>query len=102
NAQQTPKSKSTEPISGILLSGPPGCGKGTVGNAIGKFPGIVHCSSGDMIRSAMSQREARDGSWDLVANGALIDDRILWELFDSFLLSLANAQPTEDSQPPVI
>lgn len=73
--------------SGILLFGPPGCGKGTVGKAIGKLPGFVHCSSGGVIRSAMSEKGARGERWTAVAKGALIDDGDLWELFDSYLAS---------------
>jgi adenylate kinase len=88
--------------SGILFFGPPGCGKGTVGNAIRKLPGFIHCSSGDIIRSAMSKEGSRRDSWSAMANGALIDDGVLWELFDSFLSSLKNSEQAETPPPLVI
>src|SRR4051812_6877562 len=75
-------------LSAIILFGPPGSGKGTVGEAIGKLPGVVHCSSGDLIRSAMSEDGARGDRWAAVAKGSLIDNQSLWHLFDSFLSSL--------------
>ena len=74
--------------SGILLFGPPGSGKGTIGKAIGKLPGFVHCSSGDMIRSAMSEKGARGERWAAIANGELVADGDLWTLIDSYLSSL--------------
>src|SRR5262249_3241256 len=88
--------------SGVLLFGPPGCGKGTVGKAIGKLPGFVHCSSGDVIRSAMSKQGAQGDCWSAMAKGALIDDGVLWELFDSFLSSRTNPDRPDAPLPLVI
>jgi adenylate kinase len=89
-------------LCGILLFGPPGYGKGTVGKTIGKLAGFVHCSSGDLIRSAISKNGARGDSWSTTARGALIDDGVLWELFDSFLLSLKNEEQADGPLPLVI
>ena len=68
----------------VLLFGPPGCGKGTVGKALGRIPGFTHCSSGDVIRAAMS-RSGDDARWKAIAAGGLISDGDLWELFDLYL-----------------
>ena len=76
--------------SSILLFGPPGCGKGTVGKALGELPRFVHCSSGDLIRSAMSEKGGHGKRWSAVANGGLLADEDLWELFDAYLSSVAS------------
>jgi fructose-1,6-bisphosphatase II len=91
-SRPAPPSKMRPLPSGILLFGPPGCGKGTVGKAIGKLPGFVHCSSGDIIRYAMSERGARSNRWARMAKGALIEDHDLWELFDSNISSIAGGE----------
>jgi adenylate kinase len=91
-----------QPLCGILLFGPPGCGKGTAGKAIGNLSGFVHCSSGDLIRAATTEKESQGASWSALARGALIDDGVLWELFDSYLLSLKNEEWTNSPLPLVI
>jgi adenylate kinase len=96
----TPAEK--QPFPGILLFGPAGCGKGTLGEAIGKLPGVVHCSSGDLIRSAMSESGGCGDRWAAVAKGSLIDDGSLWRLFDSFLASLISNQRPDAPLPLVV
>ena len=102
NGHQTQAPAKKQPPSGILLFGPPGCGKGTVGKAIGKLPGFVHCSSGDVIRSAMSEKEAHCDCWSAVAKGVLINNGVLWRLFDSFLSSLTDSERADAPLPIVI
>jgi len=40
----------TQPYHGIVLFGPPGCGKGTQGEKLGALPGYFHFSTGEMFR----------------------------------------------------
>jgi adenylate kinase len=84
SANRWGKSRGIRP-SGILLIGAPGSGKGTIGKALGNLPGFLHCSSGDAIRSAMSEKGARGERWDAVARGGLIADEDLWSLFDAYI-----------------
>ena len=35
----------------VLIFGPPGAGKGTWGQILGRIPGFLHFASGDMFRS---------------------------------------------------
>jgi adenylate kinase family enzyme len=50
----------------------------------------------------MSEKRARDDCWSGMAKGALIDDGVLWELFDSFLSSLTNSERADAPLPLVI
>jgi fructose-1,6-bisphosphatase II len=79
------ESEEVAKLPGILLIGPPGCGKGTIGKALGSLPGFIHCSSGDVIRAAMSEKGARGERWAPVVNGGLISDDDMWELFDHYI-----------------
>lgn len=72
-------------LQGVLLFGPPGSGKGTIGKALGRLPGFLHCSSGDVIRAAMSEKGARGERWAPVADGGLLSDADLWQLLDDYL-----------------
>jgi len=102
NGHQAQAPVKKQPPSGVLLFGPPGCGKGTVGKAIAKLPGFVHCSSGDVIRSAISEKGSQGDCWSAVAKGALIDNGVLWRLFDSFLSSLTTSKQADSPLPVVI
>jgi fructose-1,6-bisphosphatase II len=88
--------------SGILLFGPPGCGKGTVGKALGKLPGFIHCSSGDVIRSAMSEKGALGDRLSAVAGGTFIEDSDLWALFDSYIEHVVGAENAGSQSPLLI
>jgi fructose-1,6-bisphosphatase II len=88
--------------SGILLIGPPGCGKGTVGKALGRLPGFIHCSSGDVIRSAMSQKGALGDRLSEVAGGTFIADSDLWDLFDAYIEQVVNAESSGLPTPPLL
>ena len=69
----------------ILLVGPPGCGKGTVGKALGRLPGFMHIASGDLIRAATAEKGVRGERWAAMAKGGLISDNDLWRLVDDYL-----------------
>lgn len=88
----------TAQVSGVLLFGPPGSGKGTIGKALGMLPGFKHCSSGDIIRTAAKRDRGASHRAKLVASGGLISDQDLWELFDLYLEQYANAAALGDSE----
>lgn len=75
----------TTDVSCMLLFGAPGSGKGTIGKAIASLPGFTHCSSGDMIRTALSNAAENSDQKRQLAAGQLLSDGHLWELFDEFL-----------------
>jgi adenylate kinase family enzyme len=83
-------------VPGLLLIGPPGSGKGTIGKALAMLPGFTHCSSGDIIRTATRRDGVDSRRSQLVANGGLISDEDLWELFDLYLDQYTNANDLGD------
>lgn len=62
----------------IVLFGPPGCGKGTQADFIVKDLGIVHLSTGDMLRDAV-RAKTRTGNMakKIMDSGALVSDEIV-------------------------
>ena len=67
----------------VLLIGPPGSGKGTLGHAAAtKFPNILHISLGDFVRDEMQDRNSRFGRSvaRFVERGDLIPDNIMFDI----------------------
>lgn len=62
----------------IVLLGPPGAGKGTQADCIVKKYGILHLSTGDMLRAA-AQAETAIGQQvrQTMASGALVSDQLV-------------------------
>lgn len=62
----------------IVLLGPPGAGKGTQADCIVKKYGILHLSTGDMLRAA-AQAETAIGQQvkHTMASGALVSDQLV-------------------------
>jgi adenylate kinase len=69
----------------MLLIGPPGSGKGTIGKAIASLPGFAHCSSGDIIRTAAMREGKETDRWKQMGSGQLLGDSVIWEIFDAYL-----------------
>src|ERR1041384_5845409 len=64
----------------VLLIGPPGSGKGTLGHAAAaKLPNILHISLGDFVRDEMQDPNSRFGksASPFVHRGELIPDNIM-------------------------
>ncbi len=77
----------------LVLFGPPGAGKGTQSeNIINKY-GLVHLSTGDILRSEIARgtdlgRKAKD----IMDRGELVSDDIVIAMIDSKLDSNPNAK----------
>ena len=62
----------------VVLLGPPGAGKGTQAeNIVGKY-GVLHLSTGDMLRSAVrKQTDLGKKAKDVMARGELVPDELV-------------------------
>ena len=67
----------------LILLGPPGAGKGTQAKSIeGKY-GIVHLSTGDMLRAAIaSGSDLGNQVKNIVEQGALVSDAIIIQMIE--------------------
>lgn len=66
-----------------VLLGPPGAGKGSLAGVLKEMKGIVHISTGDMLRDEM-KRESPLGLEikDLIQKGSLVSDEIVTRLVE--------------------
>lgn len=65
----------------VILFGPPGAGKGTQAQLLAKRYGIVHLSTGDMLRQAVASGSALGQTVQkIMAAGTLVPDDITIEL----------------------
>ena len=65
----------------VILFGPPGAGKGTQAQCLEKRYGIVHLSTGEMLRQAVASGSALGQSVQkIMAAGTLVPDDIMIEL----------------------
>ncbi len=83
----------------ILLFGPPGCGKGTQGRALGTLPGFFHCACGDVFRALDPQTEQGRTFLEYADQGRLVPDEITLQLWLAYLNNCVATQsfnPTTD------
>jgi len=65
----------------ILLFGPPGAGKGTLGRAMGSIPGFYHCACGDVFRRINPQSRLGKVFIEYSSRGELVPDDVTIELW---------------------
>ena len=66
-----------EPLQ-VVVAGPPGCGKGTVCTRVSAELGLVHVSTGDLLRAEVAAgSELGAAVEDVMARGELVDDALL-------------------------
>lgn len=75
-----------------IFLGAPGAGKGTLGEIFCKKTGVIHISTGQLLRDEMSAgTELGKTVKELIASGALVSDEIVTAMVDS-RLSKSDAQ----------
>ncbi len=60
----------------VLLFGPPGCGKGTQGKALGSIPGFYHCSCGEVFRRLDANSDIGKVFMEYSSRGELVPDEV--------------------------
>jgi adenylate kinase len=60
----------------VLLIGPPGAGKGTQGELLGKIPGFFHHSSGDVFRNLSPETPEGKTFFEYSTKGLLVPDDV--------------------------
>ena len=64
-----------------IFIGPPGAGKGTMGDVFCEKTGVVHISTGQLLRDEMANgTELGKKVKDIIASGALVSDEIVAEM----------------------
>ena len=70
----------------IILLGPPGAGKGTLAGLIKEKSGVVHVSTGDMLREEMkSGSELGQEVKNFVESGGLVPDEVITKILENRL-----------------
>jgi adenylate kinase len=72
----------------FLLFGAPGSGKGTQGNVLGKIPGFVHISTGELFRNLQVGSTLGRLFLEYSAKGTLVPDEFTIELWHEYVDSL--------------
>lgn len=66
---------------GVMLFGPPGAGKGTVGRVLSLAGSMVHVSSGDIFRSLSPASPAGELTQQYIKKGDLVPDEVTIEVW---------------------
>jgi len=78
----------TEPFRSILLFGPPGSGKGTLGKFLSSAGNHFHLSSGDIFRSLSPESAAGQLYHAYAGKGLLLPDEVTLEIWHHFVSGL--------------
>ena len=74
-----------------LITGAPGSGKGTISSRIARDFGLVHLSSGDLLRQHVEQGSKLGvKAKDYIDKGALVPDELMLELMINEIEQLSN------------
>lgn len=80
--------KYDEPFRAILLIGPPGSGKGTLGKFLSSAGNHFHLSSGDIFRGLSLESPAGKLYHSYASKGQLLPDEVTIEIWHHFVLGL--------------
>ena len=84
----------------MLIIGAPGSGKGTISNWIVRDFGLIHVSSGDILRAHMREgSELGLAAKSFIDKGDLVPDEVMVELISSELKKLGNKSWLMDGYP---
>ena len=75
----------------ILMFGPPGSGKGTWGDILGRIPGFCHVSSGDMLRALSPDSALGALALSYIRQGQLVPDECTIQLWREHMQGLVSA-----------
>ena len=75
-------------FSAILLFGPPGSGKGTIGEQLASQKGHVHLSSGDIFRGLDPESKIGQIFRSYAQHGKLVPDEVTIEIFEHHVLKM--------------
>lgn len=65
----------------LIFLGPPGAGKGTQASILGKNLGILHISTGELLRKERKEKTKRGvEAQSYIDRGALVPDRVVMEI----------------------
>ena len=84
----------------VLLFGPPGAGKGTWGNVLKQIPGLLHFSSGDMLRALDVNSQPGKMALASIRKGELVPDEFvvaLWRERMQRLVDFGDFKPDEQT-----
>lgn len=77
-----------EKFRGVMLFGPPGAGKGTVGRVLSIAGSMVHVSSGDIFRSLSPASPAGRLTQQYIQKGELVPDEVTIEVWHYYVNGL--------------
>ncbi len=80
--------KLTEPFRSILIFGPPGSGKGTIGKFLDAASNHYHLSSGDIFRGLSPESPAGQLYHSYASKGHLVPDEATIEIWHNYVLGL--------------
>lgn len=80
--------KHTEPFRSVLIFGPPGSGKGTMGKFLSSAANHFHLSSGDIFRSLSPDSPAGKLCHQYVGKGLLLPDDLTVKIWHHFVHGL--------------
>src|SRR3990167_2109791 len=78
----------TQPMSAVLIFGPPGSGKGTLGKFLSSAGNHFHLSSGDIFRGLSPESPAGQVYHEYAGKGLLLPDEITIKIWRHFVQGL--------------
>ncbi len=70
----------------VIITGPPGCGKGTQAKLIGKYLGYKHVSTGDILRHEISEgTELGKLAKAKIDDGNFVPDKVACEMIKAYI-----------------